>query len=40
VRINSLPGRGTTVTVFLPRADAGAAPGGPSGERGMVRAIL
>jgi signal transduction histidine kinase len=40
VRIDSLPGRGTTVTVFLPRADAGAPSGGSSGERRMVRAIL
>jgi signal transduction histidine kinase len=41
VRIDSLPGRGTTVAVLLPRAEAGAPPsGGSSGERRMVRAIL
>jgi signal transduction histidine kinase len=40
VRIDSQPGRGTTVIVFLPRADAGAALGGSSGDCRVVRAIL
>ncbi len=40
VRIDSQPGRGTTVIVFLPRADAGAASGGSSGDCRVVRAIL
>ena len=39
VRINSALGRGTTVTVFLPRADLAVAPARQSEDRRKVRAL-
>jgi signal transduction histidine kinase len=39
VRIDSAPGRGTTVTLFLPRADVAAAPARQSEERSKIRAL-